>query len=79
MQQTNQVVGTNFQILTVRPFQNKREALDYLAMLDNDDEVFQELNMDITDIFLISPSNLQLLIKESNVKEYVQFYRSVYE
>ena len=79
LQQTNQVVGTNFQILTVRPFQNKREALDYLAMLDNDDEVFQELNMDITDVFLISPSNLQLLIKESNVKEYVQFYRSVYE
>jgi tetratricopeptide (TPR) repeat protein len=79
LQQTNQVVGTNFQILTVRQFQNKKEALDYLAMLDNDDEIFQDLNMDITDVFLISPSNLQLLIKEANIKEYVQFYRSVYE
>ena len=34
---------------------------------------------DVTDVFLISPTNLQILVRESNVKEYIQFYKSVYE
>ncbi len=79
LQQTNQLVGTNYQFLTIRSFSNKKEGFDYISMLDNDDDVFQDLNMDITDVFLISPSNLQILVKNSNVKEYIQFYKSVYE
>jgi tetratricopeptide (TPR) repeat protein len=78
-QQSSQLIGTNYQFLTVRPFANKKEALDYLTMLDNDDLVFQDLNMDITDVFLVTPTNLQILVKEANIKEYIQFYKSVYE
>jgi hypothetical protein len=35
--------------------------------------------MDITDVFLVTPTNLQILVKEANIKEYIQFYKSVYE
>jgi tetratricopeptide (TPR) repeat protein len=76
---TSRILGTNFQIITVQAFANKKEGMDYLATLDDDGSVFEDLNLDITDVFIMSPANYQLLMKEANVKEYIQFYRGVYE
>jgi hypothetical protein len=75
----SRILGTNYQIITVQSFANKKEGMDYLATLDDDGTVFGDLDLEITDVFLMSPANYQVLMKEANVKEYIQFYRGVYE
>lgn len=79
LQIQSRLQGTNYQVITVQSFENKKAGFDYLQVLDSDDEIFADLNMDIVDMFLISPANFQLLMKEGNMEDYVKFFRQVYE
>jgi hypothetical protein len=79
LQVASRLLGTNYQVITVQQFANKKESMDFMMAVDSDDELFADMNMDITDVFVISAGNYQLLMKEGNVSEYVDFYKKVYE
>jgi tetratricopeptide (TPR) repeat protein len=79
LQVASRLLGTNYQVITVQQFANKKESMDFMMAVDSDDELFADMNMDITDVFIISAGNYQLLMKEGNVSEYVDFYKKVYE
>jgi hypothetical protein len=79
LQMASRILGTNYQVITLQQFSNKKEGMDFMMAIDSDDELFADMNMDITDVFIISAGNYQLLMKEGNVSEYVDFYKKVYE
>jgi tetratricopeptide (TPR) repeat protein len=79
LQMASRILGTNYQVITLQQFSNKKEGMDFMMAVDSDDELFADMNMDITDVFIISAGNYQLLMKEGNVSEYVDFYKKVYE
>jgi len=76
---TTRLLGTNYQVVTVSEYPNKKEGMGYIAILDSDDSVFTNLDMNTVDAFLISAQNFLLLMKEGKVAEYMQFYKNVYE
>ncbi len=79
LQVQSRLQGTNYQVIMVQSFENKKTGFDFIQTLDSDDEVFSDISLDIADMFLITPNNFQLLMKEGNVKDYVKFYKQVYE
>jgi tetratricopeptide (TPR) repeat protein len=79
LQMASRILGTNYQVITLQQFSNKKEGMDFMMAVDSDDEIFADMNMDITDVFIISAGNYQILMKEGNVSEYIDFYKKVYE
>ncbi len=76
---TNSLLGTNYQMTTVQAFPNKKEADEYAKSLDDDDAVFLNIDPNITETFIISAPNYKTLIKDLKVKEYLDFYKLVYQ
>ena len=73
------LLGTNYQVVKTEKFNNKAEGIEYLNMLLDDDYVFKDMDPDLLEIFIITPENYNVLVKENKVDEYVEFYRKVYE
>lgn len=75
----NRLLGTNYQLISIERFLNKKEAMDYYKVMVDDDFVLQDIDPQILETFAISVANYNLLMKEGNVREYVDFFRRVYE
>lgn len=73
------LLGKNYQIVSVQVFLNRKEASDYMKMIDDDDLIFQEIDPNILDTFIISAANFNTLMKNSKVEEYLDFYKRVYQ
>jgi hypothetical protein len=63
----------------VQSFPNRLGALDYTRLIDDDDTVFLNMDMDITDAFIISAGNYNALMKDGKVPDYLDFYKRVYQ
>jgi tetratricopeptide (TPR) repeat protein len=72
-------LGTNYQVITIQKFDNRKEGMDYVAVINDDDEVFRDMDMQMLETFIITEANYNLLMKDANVSEYVDFYKRVYE
>lgn len=79
LQVTNALVGTNHQAVVIREFKNRKEGLDYSLALDNDDDVFIQIDPDVYDLFIISAANYQTMVKGKMVEEYMDFFKKVYQ
>jgi hypothetical protein len=72
-------LGTNYQAIAIQEFENKKECMDYFKVMIDDDYVFNDTDQQLLETFAISVSNYNILMKEANVKEYIDFFKRVYE
>ena len=79
LQINNRLLGTNYQVVVVQNFTNRKDASDFMTILDDDDTVFLTMDPNITDAFIISVANYNALMKEGKVAEYLDFYKRVYQ
>ena len=79
LQISTRFLGTNYQVISIMPFENKKVGMDYITFLDDDDLIFLDIDQQLLETFIISASNYNLLMKEANVDEYLNFYKQVYK
>lgn len=79
LQLSTRLLGTNYQMVQIQPFENKKQAEEYMKALDADDVVFNGLDMNIVDTFIISAGNYLSLVKEQKVAEYLEYFKKVYQ
>ncbi len=79
LQINTRMLGNNYQLVQVAAFENKKNADEYLKAADLDDALFNGLDMNIVDSFIISAANYLTLVKEQKVKEYLDYYKKVYQ
>ena len=79
LQINSRLLGTNYQVLVVQSFTNRLDAFEFMRILDDDDEVYYNMDMNIIDATLISAKNYNTLMKEGKVTEYLDFYKRVYQ
>jgi len=79
LQISSKFAGTNYQVVVVQQFENKKSGQDYSKILDDDDVVFANMDMDKIDSFLISIDNYGNMLREGKVEEYIQFFKKVYQ
>lgn len=65
-------------LVMVKSFKNKKDALEYNKHVYNHDEVYPNINPNAYKQLVISVNNLPALVREKNVEEYEDFYRSFY-
>jgi hypothetical protein len=75
----SRLLGTNYQLVTVESFENKKAGSDYLLTLDDDDTVFEGMDMNLIDVLIISEGNYQALMRDEGVTDYLEFYKQVYQ
>ena len=79
LQINNRILGTNYQVVNIQSFPNRLGAVEYMRLIDDDDTLFLNMDMDITDAFIISAGNYNALMKEGKVSDYLDFYKRVYQ
>lgn len=79
LQINTRILGTNYQAIAIQEFENKKECMDYFKVMIDDDYVFNDTDQQLLETFAISVSNYNILMKEANVKEYIDFFKRVYE
>lgn len=71
--------NNDYEIITVRSFNNKRQAVNYSKMIANSNDVFDLLKNADFKVFVISADNFKKLQKNRNIIEYLQFYKENYK
>lgn len=71
--------NSNYTTITVRPFKNKRQSVNYSKMIANSEDVFNKLKNVDYKIFVISSDNFKQLQASKNVDKYIEFYQSNYQ
>jgi tetratricopeptide (TPR) repeat protein len=67
-----------YEFVTVKPFKNKTQSVNYSKLIANSDDVFNKLKNADHQIFVISENNLVKLKKNKDIQEYLKFYRENY-
>lgn len=71
---TKTVLDDKHQIMVVKPFNGKQEAMDYYSLLKNDSTTFTDLPSNSYQAFIISEENYEVLYKNKNIMEYQAFF-----
>ncbi len=70
--------SANYQVLKVDGFPDVPVALDYLRRFSVSDEVFRQVGNDDHPVFIISPENYELFMKDRNVASYMNYFENEY-
>ena len=70
--------NSNYSMITVRPFRNMRQSVNYSKMIANSEDVFNKLRNVDYKIFVISADNFKLLTESRNLNSYMEFYNENY-
>lgn len=70
--------NSNYSMITVRPFRNMRQSVNYSKMIANSEDVFNKLRNVDYKIFVISAENFKLLTESRNLNAYLEFYNANY-
>ena len=70
--------NSNYSMITVRPFRNMRQSVNYSKMIANSEDVFNKLRNVDYKIFVISAENFKLLTESRNLNSYLEFYNENY-
>lgn len=70
--------NSNYSMITVRPFRNMRQSVNYSKMIANSEDVFNKLRNVDYKIFVISADNFKLLTESRNLNAYLEFYNANY-
>jgi tetratricopeptide (TPR) repeat protein len=68
----------DLQVITVKNFNNKKEAMDYFQAITADPAVYGEMKETDYRHFVISKDNYTRFYKNKNVFQYIQFFRENY-
>ena len=68
----------NYSMITVRPFRNMRQSVNYSKMIANSEDVFNKLKNVDYKIFVISADNFKQLTASRNLNAYLEFYNENY-
>ncbi len=70
--------NSNYSLITVRPFRNMRQSVNYSKMIANSEDVFNKLRNVDYKIFVISADNFKQLTASKNLNAYMEFYNANY-
>ena len=70
--------NSNYSLITVRPFRNMRQSVNYSKMIANSEDVFNKLKNVDYKIFVISADNFKQLTASKNLPAYMEFYEANY-
>ena len=70
--------NSNYSLITVRPFRNMRQSVNYSKMIANSEDVFNKLRNVDYKIFVISADNFKMLTESRNLNSYLEFYNANY-
>ncbi len=70
--------NSNYSMITVRPFRNMRQSVNYSKMIANSEDVFNKLRNVDYKIFVISADNFKMLTESRNLNSYLEFYNENY-
>ncbi|MEO6904622.1 MAG: tetratricopeptide repeat protein [Bacteroidia bacterium] len=76
---TKTVLDDKHQILSVKPFNGKQQAMDYYSLLKNNTTTFTDLPVNSYQAFIISKENYEVLYKNKNIVEYQAFFLENYQ
>ena len=65
-------------MMVIKSMPNIREAMDYFSQVVANRSLYESLQTRSYRNFLISDENLEKLISDSNIGEYVEFFRNYY-
>ena len=72
------IVLSDKNLILVKTFKNKAEAMAYHNLINTRPEVFENIDKSLTQGFAITFDNMQMLLKEKNQSEYFQFFADKY-
>ncbi|MDD4149684.1 MAG: tetratricopeptide repeat protein, partial [Bacteroidales bacterium] len=75
---TNMTFDAAYELVTVKPFKNKTQSVNYSKLIGNSDDVFNKIKNIEHKIFVISETNLTKLRKNKDINGYLNFYQSNY-
>ncbi len=75
---TNLTFDAAYELVTVKPFKNKTQSVNYSKLIGNSEDVFNKIKDVEHKIFVISETNLTKLRKNKDINEYLKFYQSNY-
>lgn len=75
---TNSFINSENQIMILRSFADKAEALDYYNTFVNNNTVLKDINGKGYQRFVISTKNFTTLFKRKDVEQYMEFYQENY-
>ncbi|MFN8310954.1 MAG: tetratricopeptide repeat protein [Chitinophagales bacterium] len=73
------IVESSFKLIQIKSFANKTEALQYVAALKANADLFSGLSNSQFEIFAISQLNYSTLIASKKINNYAAFYRTNYK
>jgi len=76
---TSQLLDHITQIIIIREFADKNEAMLYFNGANDNDEIFGNTNPDLYNIFVISSNNFPSYIKDKKTETYLDFFRKFYQ
>ncbi len=68
----------DYRMMVIKSMPNIREAMDYFSQVVANRSLYESLQTRSYRNFLISDKNLEKLISDSNIGEYVEFFRNYY-
>lgn len=72
------MIDEDEELVFVRSFKSEQQAANYMNLIENNQNVFGDLNPEDYEQFIISESNYDKLKKAKDVDEYLEFYRNNY-
>ncbi|MCX7986888.1 MAG: tetratricopeptide repeat protein [Bacteroidales bacterium] len=73
-----ETLGNRYQLVVVREFKTRTEAMNYLSAISGDPDVRREVG-NIEDFFVINEENYKLLQGEGTIETYRAFYKEIYK
>jgi TolA-binding protein len=74
----NHLFSDKLELVSVKPFKNQKQAVNYMKLIENNDVVFDVLKQQRYEQFVISESNFELMQKEKEIDDYLKFYNTNY-
>jgi tetratricopeptide (TPR) repeat protein len=72
------LLGMDYQVFTIRSFENSVKAMDYYQLIVSDQKVFKDIDPKAASVTVITPDNYGTLIREKKREEYLKFFRENY-
>jgi tetratricopeptide (TPR) repeat protein len=74
----NVLLGMEYQVYTIRSFENSQKAMDYYQLIVSDGDVFRGIDPGKTVVVAITPDNYTTFYKKKKKAEYEKFFKENY-
>ena|GEM_PF-2072580 len=74
----NVSLNSDIQLIIVKEFQDKEKAFDYVKGIKTDENFLTKIKNRNPQLFIITPDNFTIFIKEAEISSYLDFYKRTY-